>query len=208
MGREGSITDRVRQYAAAGNIIRKAQAADALGLTPEQVKSAVQTLVEQGWLRRIEHGIYRFEPRTASAHEAPLEDRIWRAMRINPKWACSDIAIQAGTTVSYVYKRMRDYVAEHLVAPAGRRPVAGASEKLWRLTGKGKQHLDRPPVEPFEPDPLVVAAVKLNRLVCTGMAARPGDAQVEAIRLCRELEKKLSGVGDVNAGESGLLQAT
>lgn len=188
MAARGNNTEAVRQFAAAQGIVRRKQVADALGLTIEQARGSIETLVAQGRLKRIGHGSYEFQEARESRREAPIEERIWHAMRINPTFAASDIALQAGTTTSYFYKRMREYRAEGYVRPAGQRPLpGGGSERLWRLGMKGRELLDRPKVEEFHPDPVVLAVVKLNRLVCTGMAMRYEDACREAVKISCEI---------------------
>lgn len=192
MGKEPSICERVRQFASANSMVRKKQIAEALELTVNQVRTAVESLIAQGYLKQVSHGVYEFTDRKVSAREAPVDDRIWHAMRINPSWSASDIAMQAGSTTSYIYKQLRYYRAEGFVRQAGQRAVPGGREKLWRLTLKGCNHLIKPQVDPFEPDSLVVMAVKLNKLVCTGAAMRFVDEREEAKRLCSDIGYALS----------------
>lgn len=183
----GKNIEPVRQFAAANGVVRKKQVADALGITVEQARYAIETLVGQGHLRRIGLGSYEFVEQRRVDRGAPLEDKIWRAMRVNPTFSSSDVAIQAGTTKSYFYKRLREYRAEGFVKPAGVRQVPGGVEKLWRMTGKGREHLERPRVVEFRADPLVVKVVNLNKLICTGRAQRYEDARHEAQRLAAEI---------------------
>lgn len=200
MARTSSNVESVRQFAAANCLVRRKQVADALGLTLDQARAAIVALVGQGSLKRVAHGWYEFTGVRESKHEAPVEERIWRAMRINPKFAASDIAMQAGTTASYFYKRLREYRAEGYVKPAGQRVVPGGREKLWRLTMKGRDLLERPKIDEYRADPLVADAVKLNKLVCTGMARRFEDARAEALRLCASIRAKLDAEGSIEDG--------
>ena len=197
MGKE-SICERVRQYASVAGLVTRLQIREALGLTAGQARSATETLVKQGRLVRIGHGTYEFVSERRSAREAPLEDRIWHAMRISPKFSASEIARLSGSTTSYIYKRMRIYRAEEFVASQGRRETPAGTEKLWRLTAKGQEHIQRPAVEEYQPDPLIVAAVKLNRLVCTGLI-RFVEGREEALRLVLEIGNMLSVRSDFQA---------
>lgn len=200
-GVTGKRIDAIREFIASQGQARPKPIAQALGYNIDQVRASLDTLVRTGAVIRIRYGWYQFVPSRESNREAPIEDRIWRAMQINPTFAASDLAIQAGSTTSYIYKRMREYVAEGYVGRAGRRPMmAGGSEKLWRLTAKGRSHLERPKVEAFEPSPLVMMTVRLNRLVCSGMASRYGDARKEAVRICVELMMALGDGGENAAG--------
>ncbi len=199
----GKNIEPVRQFAAANGVVRKKQVADALGITVEQARYAFETLVKQGHMRKVGLGSYEFVEQRRDVREAPLEDKIWRAMRINPTFSSSDVAIQAGTTKSYFYKRLREYRAEGFVKPAGVRRVPAGTEKLWRMTGKGRDLQDRPRVVEFRADPLVVLAVNLNKLICTGRAQRYEDARHEAQRLAAEIISELGCIRDrfVRGGE-------
>jgi hypothetical protein len=191
--RINSSTEQIRQAAAALRLFTRKQLRDT-GFSQNQVSTALDTLLRQGRVKRTCPGAYEFVPERKSAHQAPLEDRIWHAMRINPSWSCSDIAVQAGTTISYVYKRLREYRAEQLVRRAGQRLVPGGAERLWRLTGKGREHLTRPAVQMFEPDREVLLALNLAKLVATGMAKRYADARAAAVSHCNELIRLLEGL--------------
>jgi predicted transcriptional regulator len=186
--RKRSIVSRVLDVAAAKGVIRRKDVCAALGIGGDQADSAIRALMERRALVRVERGTYRFAGMEATAREAETEEKIWRAMKINPTWSASDIAMQAGTTTNYIYKKLRIFRADGLVRPAGVRPIAtGGAEKLWRVTMKGRQRTGRPVENEYSPDPLVVAAVTLNRLICTGMAQRYGEQAEEAVRLCGEI---------------------
>jgi hypothetical protein len=162
------------------------------------VDTAVDTLMCGKRLRRVAKGTYEWIPEKAKGREAPLEERIWHAMRINPTWSAADIAQQAGTTVSYVYKRLRIYRAAGHIKRHGIKAVPGGSAKIWRLTAEASRQIDVPRIEEYSPDPLVVAAVRLNKLVCQGLV-RFVDERREAIRLCGEISAKLGeSDGDCN----------
>ena len=187
MSKPANRTELVRQYAAANTFVRPKDVASTLGMTIDQACAAIGTLQAQGRLKRKSYGLYEWLPERNTGREAPIEDRLWRAMRINPVWSCADIAVQAGTTVSYVYKRLRDYRAEGYVKPSGQKVVPCGRVKLWRLSDKGRALLERPRVEEFHPDPLVAAATGLNKLICTGRARRFQDARDAALGLCGEI---------------------
>jgi len=182
------IVDTVCRYAAANSLVRKKQIEKALGIHKSQVVHAIDQLVRTGRLVKIGHGTFEFVDKPLPGKGAPINDRIWKGMRIKPTFSCSELAMLAGTTTSYVYKLMRRYRGKGLVVQHGRRPaLSGASEKVWRLTPKGREHLKRPRVADFEPDPLILKAVKLNRLICTGMVLHMVDERQKAMRLCREI---------------------
>jgi DNA-binding MarR family transcriptional regulator len=192
MAKRGTTTETVRQFAAAQGLVRKKQIQDLLGLSLDQVKRSVKMLVDQGYLRRLGYGSYEFVEGRETAKEAPVDDRIWRAMRINPTWSATDIAVQAGSTRDYIYKVLRRYEADGFVKPAGQRAKPdGSREKLWRITMKGHGKVERPRMKEFRPDPLVEMTVKLNRLVCTGLAMREEEHARSAIELCGGIVEKL-----------------
>jgi len=180
--RRNSTTNMVREYAAAAGTFKKIEAQTALGLTVDQVKRAVDTLYRQGYLRRIRHGLYQANSIVESP-VADLNDKIWRAMRVSGTFSAADIAKLADSTKSYVYKRFRVFRADDLIKQAGVRPsgLPSAKEKIWRLTPKGKEKALAPAAESFEPDPLVMAAVNLNRLICSGLAVRSAESATEAL---------------------------
>lgn len=185
-----AATQAVHAYASTVGQFTRAACSRDLGLTRVAVEAAIDTLVRGKRLKRVGRATYEWIVEKRSGRDAPLEDRIWHALRINSVWSCSDIAIQAGTTVSYMRKRLRDYRAEKLVARHGRRGL----HCLWRLTAKGREQLTRPAVEIFEADPLVLLACKIMKLVSTGMAMRFEDANMAALVACDELRRKLEGL--------------
>jgi len=187
-------TEAVRAYASTTGTFTRRAAREALGLSVREVDTAIDTLMRGKRLRHAGRATFEWIPEK-KAREAPLEERIWHAMRINPMWSAADIAMQAGTTISYVYKRLRAYRAEGLIKRHGHRAAAsetGGSVKIWRLTAEASRRIDLPRVEEYLPEPLVVAAVRLNKLICQGLV-RFVDERREAIRLCNEI---LSGLGE------------
>jgi DNA-binding MarR family transcriptional regulator len=180
--RKGTTTDMVREYAAAAGTFKKIEAQTALGLTVDQIKRAVDTLYRQGYLRRIRHGLYQANS-VVESPGAELNDKIWRAMKVSSTFSAADIAKLADSTRSYVYKRFRAFRADGFIKPAGVRPsgLPCSQEKLWRLTPKGKEKALAPAEEAFAPDGLVMAAVNLNRLICSGLAARSAESAKEAL---------------------------
>lgn len=203
--REGTVADMVRQFAAAHGTITKLQVRQSLGLGVDQSARAVDTLLRRGFLSRLRHGVYAFvSDRSAgesSGRSADMEDRIRRAMQINERWSVAEIAQQAGTTESYVYKRLQAYRKADWVRQCGvRQKPNQCVEKLWRLTLKGRDALFASAAqESFRPDPVVMMAVELNRLVCSGMAQHVEEHREEALRLCRDLMGVLSVGGEAAA---------
>jgi hypothetical protein len=191
-----TATSIVRAFAAASGTFRKIEAQAALGLTMNQIKRAVDTLYRQGYLRRIQHGLYQ----ACHVVETPIgdcNDKIWRAMKVSSTFSAAEIARLASSTRSYVYKRFRQFRADGLIKPAGVRPTYGSgTEKLWRLTLKGKEKAQAPTESAYKPDPVVMATVNLNRLICSGTAVRDADAAREAISLMQVIMEAMKGVLD------------
>lgn len=187
-----NITNQVRQYASVQNLIRKKQVQKDLNLPKEQVKSAVETLCSQGFLKRISHGLYKFCDKTP-AQKNTVENKIRHALRINPVFTAGEIALQTGSTTKYIYKRLKCYLAEGLIKPSGRKKnVTGGYEKVWRLTGKGQVFFKGQVLyREFKPEPIIEATVNLNRLICSGRVICDDTARREAINLCQNIAKKL-----------------
>ena len=180
-------TEMLRNYAAVNSIIKKSEVKTALNFTPNQVKHSFDTLVRDGYLTRIGHGIYKFVP-TVEKPACEVTEKIWRAMKVKRVFSYSDLAMLAETSKDYVYKLFRKYRAEKYIKPAGVRPTYGSgTEKLFRLTLKGQKKARNPNVEQFKPDPLVMDAVNLNRLVCSGLVIREESAAIESIAICKRI---------------------
>ena len=183
----------VRQFAAANTTIRKKQAKEILGLTVEQVAYAFDTLVSQGYLKRIGHGAYLFSYYVQKPG-SDVNDKIWAAMKVssNGAFSASDIARLSDSSTAYVYKRFRMYRADGYLKDAGTRKTStGDWEKMWRLTPRGKEKAQNPNLEQFTPDPLVMAAVNLNRLICSGLAVRDPEAAKQALGFIEEIKNGL-----------------
>ena len=187
----GNATQMLRNFAAANSVIKKSEAKKALNLTKNQVASSFDTLVRQGYLTRIGHGLYKSVP-TVEKPSCEVTEKIWRAMKVKRVFSYADIALLAETTKDYVYKLCRKYRADGYLKPAGVRPTYGSgTEKLFRLTIKGQNKARKPNVEKFTPDPLVMDAVNLNRLVCSGLVIRKESAAKEAIVICHSIIQSL-----------------
>jgi len=186
-----SPTEMLRNYAAANGIIKKREVKKALDFTPRQIDSSFGNLAKSGELERVSHGVYKFVPIV----EKPVFDvteKIWRAMKAKRKFSASDIAMLAETTIAYVYKLFRRCRADGYIKQAGVRSTYGSGkEKLWRLTLKGRNKAVKPNVAEFTPDPLVMDTVNLNRLVCSGLAAREEASADDAITLCKRIINRL-----------------
>lgn len=181
-------TEMVRNYAAAKGIVRKKEAKLALGLTQDQIVYAFDALKNQGYLDRIGHGKYQFVDMVEKPG-SEVTDKIWRAMKIKQIFSANEIAMLSGSTVNFVYKRFREFRADGYIKQHGLKK--SSSEKVWRLTPSGKAKAMKPNEEAFIPDPLVMAAVNLNRLICSGMAVRDHKAGAQAIAYCTEIRKGL-----------------
>lgn len=181
-------TEMVRNFAAANGIITKKDAKAALDLTPDQIVYAFESLKAQGYLDRIGHGKYRFVA-TVEKPGSEVTDKIWRSMKIKQVFTAAEIAMLSGSTVSFIYKRFRAFRADGYIKQHGLKPHS--SEKVWRLTVSGKQRAMTPNEQTFQPDPLVMDTVNLNRLVCSGLAIRDHKSGQQAIALCSKIIKGL-----------------
>lgn len=184
-------TQALRNFCSANSVIKRKEAKLALNLTASQLNQGLDTLVRQGYLTRIGHGLYKFVP-TVEKPACEVTEKVWRAMKVKRVFAYSDLAMLAGTSKNYIYKLFRKYRAENYIKPAGARPTHGSgTEKLWRLTIKGQNKARQPNVDNFTPDPLVMDAVNLNRLVCSGLVIRDENAAKEAIGICHGIIENL-----------------
>jgi hypothetical protein len=198
--------------AAARVVLRRVDICEAMACDGRKADSAVAELMRRKAVVRIGRGMYRYAGAPQAEPEAEIEEKIWRAMKINPTWTAADIAMLAGTSVNYVYKKVRWFQAEGLIKRAGVLHVhaGGGAEKLWRVTTKGRNRAGRPVRAEYKPDPLVVDVVALNRLVCTGAAQRFEERRLEALDLCMRIasglelgEGETRGRGDGETGRRG-----
>ncbi len=187
---QNKSTEAVRAFAATTGTFTRTAVREALGLDREIVDTAIDTLIRTKRLRKTGKAVFEWIPEKKKGKESPLEERIWHAMRINPSWSAADIAVQAGTTVNYVYKRLRAYRALGLIKKYGQKSVPQGSVRIWKLTLAASAKLQAPRIVEYSPDPMVVAVVKLNRLVCSGLT-RFVDERAAALRLCLEIEDLL-----------------
>ena len=187
-----NVTENVRQYAAGNRVISRHQASLDLGYTKHKVSVAITNLVEQGWLKKIKLGQYEFQDRRL-IHPTPVEDKVWRAMRINKTFSAQDIARQVGTSDSYVMKRIREYRDAGWVKRRGKKPSMHEGKKVnvWSLTVKGTSRIQKPEIDVFKADPMIEAVVKLNRLICTGRAQRNVTDRENAVKLMDDIKTKL-----------------
>ncbi|MFH1157096.1 MAG: type IV toxin-antitoxin system AbiEi family antitoxin domain-containing protein [Pseudomonadota bacterium] len=189
-------TEMVRNFAAANTTIRKKQVKEALGLSVDQVANAVYNLTSQGYLKRIGHGTYLFNDYVQKTGP-DINDKIWKAMKVSSgSFSAAEIARLAESTTSYVCKQFRIYRADDYLKDAGIHKTHAGWEKLFRLTQKGKEKSMNPDLEAFTPDPLIMAAVNLNRLICSGLAIRDEDAAKQALAFVEEIK---NGLEDVTA---------
>ena len=175
------ITRMIKNFVAVNGTISKKEARNYLGITPYQSDKAFDNLVRQGHLRGIDYGVYQFVG-TIQKPPVTISDKIWRAMKILPRFSAREVAKLASSTLPYVYKRFRVYRSENLIRQAGVRTVeTGGVEKVWRLTQAGKKKAQNPREFTWKSDPLNKATVVLNRLVCSGVAVRDKAAAQEAL---------------------------
>jgi len=190
----------IRNYAAVNGVIKKKEAREALGMDEELVSRSFRTLVRQGSLEVVERGIYRFIERIDKP-VAETTDKIWRAMRMSQAFSANEIAMLSGTSTAYVYKRFHVYKADGYIKPAGIRTTGTTGRiKLWRLTRKGKNKAQNTSTEVYIPDSLVVAAVHLNRLVCSGLVIRDKSAADQACDIADAIKEAIQAL-DMESSE-------
>lgn len=194
MTEETNTTELVRAYSLTRGMLTKKEACLDLGLSTDSVKYAFNVLVEQGYLRKVKHGLYQFVARV----EKPVQektDKIWRAMSTMRLFTAPEVAKLADTTTSYVYKLIHGFRDDGYIRQAGRkRSVKGGTEQAWRLTPAGKAKASSPQTEEYKPDPVVEAAMTLNYLVGTRVALRSGWAAGKAMELLDQIRKGLEDV--------------
>ena len=181
-----SVANVVRQYAMTNKLFTRKQAVADLGFTVNQVNHAVETLRQSGLVKSISHGLQIWvESESHRPSTSTVQDKVWRALQVNPTFTTQDVARQAGVRDSYAGRKVREYRNAGLVEQCGMtKSNDGAPIRKWKLTAKGRENIERPSLVEFEPDPLVDSAVKLNRLVCTGMAIRNVVDRQKAVGLC------------------------
>ncbi|MCG8643214.1 MAG: hypothetical protein MI862_26045 [Desulfobacterales bacterium] len=187
-------TEMLRNFAAAHPVLKRNEARKALGLTCSQVTRSIETLVRQGFLIRIGHGLYQ----TVSIVEKPaceVTTKVWRAMKVKRVFSYADIAKLAQTSKEYLYKLFRAYKADGYIKNAGintTRTVKGyGTEKLFRLTIKGQNKARQPNISEFKIDPLTNDAIELNRLVCSRLVVRDEKAALDAVTICERIIETL-----------------
>ncbi|MBU8910674.1 MAG: type IV toxin-antitoxin system AbiEi family antitoxin domain-containing protein [Desulfobacterales bacterium] len=181
----------VKNFAAVNGTFTKSDARKALGLSIQRTADAVSVLQKQGHVRRIAYGLYQFCP-VVEKKGVEVNDKIWKAMKISITFTAADIARLTDSTRGYVYLRFKVHAADGYIKRAGMKNTTGKNpEKIWRLTQKGKAKAQNPNVEQFKPDPLVMAAVNLNRLICSGVAVRDPDACEQALTFVEEIKNGL-----------------
>lgn len=200
MNGKDSITNVVRNYARVMHLFTRKQAVIELGLDINQVTHAINTLKVSGDIKPVKFGLYTWvQSRTHAPVASVIHDKVWRAIKINPVFTSHDLARQAGVSVSYAARKIKDYRNTGLIEQAGiGRSSDNAPIRKWRLTTAGQKNIDRPCLVEFEPDPLIERAVTLNKLICTGVAIRMDVDRKRAIALCDEIKTILNG-GEPNA---------
>lgn len=193
-----SITHAVRNYARNMHIVTAKKVSEDIGFTLNQVRHAIGLLKAQGFIKQIKYGVYEWVNNDAHiAAPSTVQDKVWRAIKINPTFTSQDVARQAGVGLTYAARKVREYRNHGLVEQQGwKRSESDAPIRIWRLTAKGKKFIDRPAMMVFEPDPLIETMVNLNKLVCTGVAIRRDVDRKKAISLCDEIRAKLVESGE------------
>jgi len=194
MAKKESTVQAVRNYAAVNFTVTKKQVRECLNLTVDQAACSFDTLLRQGYLRRTGHGVYQFVDQVEKP-AVEISDKIWRAMKVSNAFTAPEVAKLAESSAAYVYKRFRKYAAEGYIKRSGiKKNAQGTHERLWRLTPAGKKKAQNPKVEAWSPDPMVRAAVNLNRLVCSGVAVRDKESATEAMAQLTVIQARLEEV--------------
>ena len=98
-----------------------ASCARALAMPIDAVQKCVQDLAEKGWLQRKNRGVYEYRevPDADRGHAAPLQVKMWRAVRINQSFTVRDVALYSGATLDYAKKYIEELRRRKLVKRIG-----------------------------------------------------------------------------------------
>ena len=166
-----TITDTLKQYAAARSLICRSHVSQDLNLTARQTDNAINRLYRRGLLRRVDAGVYEFV--RDSMDNDDVDEKMWRAMRVSTTFTTADIERLAGAKPAAVHRFVRRMLQDGYIKPSGMAYEAGDrrhGRKQYRLTLAGQDASYRPGTKTYIPDKLVADTAALNRLVCTGLA--------------------------------------
>ncbi|MCP3941428.1 MAG: hypothetical protein GY710_08100 [Desulfobacteraceae bacterium] len=187
-------TQLIKNFAAVNGAFKNADIRAAFNLTSSQVSDVITKLLKENYIRRISYGLYRFCD-VVKTPNFEINDKLWKAMKINNSFTAAQISRLAGSSLSHTYRQFSFYSAEGYIRQHGCKPTTNKrTEKVWRLTSKGKEKAQNPNIETFQPDPLVMAAVNLNRLVCSGVAVRDPEAAKQALNFVEQIKNGLEDV--------------
>jgi hypothetical protein len=185
----GELPAAILGAARMSGLIRPVALARGLGIKRKRVESAVDTLVRQGKLNRVDRGVFEYVDPQGNGHRpAAKTEAVWRAMRLSPTWTTFDIARLAGTSANYVHKLVTQWKAAGLVEIMGNEKVEGTTgvRRVYRLR-------DRNPLQPptmarrDTEDPLKKKAWQALGRVLFDRVALPGERDT----CCRELREIL-----------------
>ena len=135
--RKPGITKRVRALFQQHprKVLRVAEIARELGLSCEQVSSAVSEMFRRGELLRVGFGTYRYSGKIIRRGNPPrLLKKICKAIHAKATFTAREILLLCGAERSYVHKTLRRLLAEGFIEHIGTtKSPRGSPEKLYRL---------------------------------------------------------------------------
>ncbi|MFH2064957.1 MAG: hypothetical protein ABIK15_07155 [Pseudomonadota bacterium] len=193
------IVEALRKYAEARMMVFRKQAKQEMGLTDPQIDNAMNSLLRQGFLRRVSTGVYEFVD--LIPEKADMDEKMWRAMRVSTTFTSEDIARLTEARPDLVQRFFRRMLRDEYIKPSGKIYEQGDRRRgrnQYRLTLKGQDMAYRPEQKAYRPDKLIADTAALNRLVCTGLAQNDDTALDNAINLSRVIYERLT---DLRGGE-------
>lgn len=195
----GMFQIAVFNFAKSVKAFTQQEAIDALGLTKNQFTIAIVPIKKAGYVK-CSNG--RFIWNSAELiQKNPLTDRekIWKAVKINPRFTVQEIARQSSVADSYVLREINKYVRDGFVERHGMtKSIDDKPVKVWRLTLKGRNKCIFPGHDLYMPDTLVDLTVQLNFIVCRGLLKEREDDRLTALSLCSKIKKELIKSGGDN----------
>ncbi|HEU6436000.1 MAG TPA: hypothetical protein VE028_00935 [Nitratidesulfovibrio sp.] len=127
------------------NVVDVPQLAEALGLTTESqrqlLRRRLHTLMARGEVEKADRGLFRFVPGKEPSRNGESYERMWRAIRIQPRgWQLVDIAQIARVERSTVGRYVRWLEDEGHVVRSGQQLNA----TIWRTTEKARERRETP----------------------------------------------------------------
>jgi len=117
-----SQMNRIREYFKTVGISTGARCAKALGIHSDVVHSRLQDLLKAGWVRKVEGcpGFYEYHESPTAGRKSPVQDLLWRAIRIAKRFTAWDAAQYSGATLDYSKEYIRFLMAQGLTSKVGK----------------------------------------------------------------------------------------